>query len=104
KIGDDLRMDYTAQGHSVGLAARAERLAAPGTVLITEHTARLVEGFFAFADRGIRAMKGVSAPVRGFELQGIGPLRPRPHPSGRRGVSRLVGRRAAVGALRDPLA
>ena len=26
-IGDDLRMDYTAQGHTVGLAARMEQLA-----------------------------------------------------------------------------
>jgi class 3 adenylate cyclase len=28
-IGDDLRMDYTAQGHTVGLAQRMEQLAAP---------------------------------------------------------------------------
>ncbi len=27
KIGDDLRMDYTAQGHTVGLAARMEQIA-----------------------------------------------------------------------------
>ena len=27
KIGDDLRMDYTAQGHTVGLAQRMEQLA-----------------------------------------------------------------------------
>jgi class 3 adenylate cyclase len=92
KIGDDLRMDYTAQGHSVGLAARAEGLAAPGTAFLTEHTARLVEGYFALADRGIRAMKGVSAPVRVFELQGIGPLRTRLDASGFRGFSRLIGR------------
>src|SRR5881296_341618 len=50
RIGDDLRMDYTAQGHCVGLAARMEQLAAPDTVLVTETTARLVEGFFALAD------------------------------------------------------
>ena len=41
-IGDDLRMDYTAQGHTVGLAARMEQLAEPGRVYLTEHTARLV--------------------------------------------------------------
>src|SRR5512140_1733754 len=41
KIGDDLRMDYTAQGHTVGLAQRMEQLAEPGTVLLTEHTAKL---------------------------------------------------------------
>src|SRR5438094_372045 len=32
KIGDDLRMDYTAQGHAVGLAQRMEQLAEPGCV------------------------------------------------------------------------
>ena len=30
RIGDDLRMDYTAQGHTVGLAAAMEQLAEPG--------------------------------------------------------------------------
>jgi class 3 adenylate cyclase len=44
KIGDDLRMDYAAQGHTVGLAQRMEALAEPGTVCLTEHTARLVGG------------------------------------------------------------
>ena len=29
RIGDDLRMDYTAQGHVVGLAARVQQLASP---------------------------------------------------------------------------
>jgi class 3 adenylate cyclase len=31
KIGDDLRMDYTAQGQTVNLAARMEQIAPPGT-------------------------------------------------------------------------
>ena len=44
KIGDDLRMDYTAQGHTVGLAARMEQIADPGKALLTEHTAKLVSG------------------------------------------------------------
>jgi class 3 adenylate cyclase len=30
KIGDDLHMDYTAQGHTVGLASRMEQIAEPG--------------------------------------------------------------------------
>src|SRR5437762_9807793 len=38
KIGDDLRMDYTAQGHAVGLAQRMEQLAEPGRPLLTENT------------------------------------------------------------------
>src|SRR5262245_50671853 len=36
KIGDDLRMDYTAQGHTVGLAHRMEQLADPGRMYLTE--------------------------------------------------------------------
>src|SRR6266702_4941336 len=47
KIGDDLRMDYTALGHTVGLAQRMEQLAEPGRPLLTEDTAKLVTGFFA---------------------------------------------------------
>ena len=104
KIGDDLRMDYTAQGHSVGLAARVQQLAAPGAVLLTEHTARLVEGFFALADLGLHAVKGVSVPVRVFELRGIGPLRTRLEASGLRGLSRLIGREAELAWLDSILA
>src|SRR5215475_12936721 len=47
RIGDDLRMDYTAQGHTVGLARRMEALAEAGKIYLTEATARRVEGFFA---------------------------------------------------------
>src|SRR6267143_411230 len=39
KIGDDLRMDYTAQGHVVGLAARVQQVAPPGGISVTEQTA-----------------------------------------------------------------
>src|SRR5262249_3648428 len=92
KIGDDLRMDYTAQGHAVGLAARMEQLAAPGTLLLTEHTARLVDGFFALADLGPKAVKGVTAPVRAFELLGAGPLRTRLDASAPPGLSPLIRR------------
>src|SRR2546426_482375 len=34
-IGDDLRMSYTAQGHTVGLAQRMEALASPDTCYLT---------------------------------------------------------------------
>src|SRR5499426_352071 len=50
KIGDDLRMDYTAQGRTVGLAARVQQIAAPDRVYLTEHTARLVREYFRLVD------------------------------------------------------
>ena len=52
RIGDDLRMDYTAQGHTVGLAARMEQLAEAGKICLTDRTAALVTGFFEMEDLG----------------------------------------------------
>ena len=57
-IGDDLRMDYTAQGYTVGLAARVEQLAEPGRAYLTQHTAQLAEGFFRLRDLGRSKIAG----------------------------------------------
>jgi class 3 adenylate cyclase/predicted ATPase len=92
KIGDDLRMDYTAQGHTVGLAARMEQLAEPGKAYLTEHTAKLAEGFFQLRDLGQLDVKGVGEPLHVYELEGTGPLRTRLEVSARRGLVRFVGR------------
>src|SRR5438046_5625880 len=51
-IGPDLHMEYTAVGHTVGLAARMEQLAAPGTAYVTDRTAALVIGAFEIEDLG----------------------------------------------------
>jgi class 3 adenylate cyclase len=45
-IGDDLRVDYTAFGDTTVLAARLQTAAAPGAVLVSQHTAGLVRGYF----------------------------------------------------------
>jgi class 3 adenylate cyclase/tetratricopeptide (TPR) repeat protein len=92
RIGDDLRMDYTAQGHAVGLAARMQQLAGPDRAYLTEHTAALVSGFFQLRDLGPFEVKGVRDPVRIYELEGPGPLRTRLDISRARGFSRFVGR------------
>jgi len=43
-IGNDLHMDYSAVGQTTNLASRMEQLAAPGSVVLTAVTLRLVEG------------------------------------------------------------
>jgi class 3 adenylate cyclase/tetratricopeptide (TPR) repeat protein len=98
-IGDDLRMDYTAQGHTVGLAARMEQVAEPGTIYLTEHTAALVAGYFAVRDLGAFTLKGVREPVGVFALEGLGALRSRLDRSRARGFSRFVGRTAEMATL-----
>jgi hypothetical protein len=51
-------MDYTAQGQTVGLAARMEQIAAPDRVCLTPATAELVNGFFELRDLGGARIKG----------------------------------------------
>ena len=98
-IGDDLRMDYTAQGHVVGLAARVQQVASPGSVSVTEQTARLASGFFDFRDLGDHTFKGASVPVRVFELRGPGPIQSRLERSRARGFSGFVGRERELAHL-----
>ncbi len=99
KIGDDLRMDYTAQGHTVGLASRVERLAEPGTVFLTERTARLVEGFFQLRDLGTSSVAGAAEPLRLYVLEGVGPARTRLQVSRARGLTRFDGRAEEIATL-----
>ena len=99
RIGDDLRMDYTAQGPTVGLAARMEQLAEPGTVYLTENTARLVEGYFELEKLGQFTVKGAERPSCVYRLVGPGPLRTRFDLSQARGFSRFVGRANEMASL-----
>ena len=66
---DDLHTDYTPIGHATSLAARMESLATPGSILVSEHTQRLTEGYFEFRSLGEAKVKGVSEPVRLYEVR-----------------------------------
>jgi class 3 adenylate cyclase/tetratricopeptide (TPR) repeat protein len=103
RIGDDLRMDYTAQGHTVGLAQRMEQLAEPGTAYLTEHTARLVTGYFRLRDLGPLTVRGATEPVHVHELEGAGAMRTRLDRSKARGFSRFVGRADEMATLEASL-
>lgn len=98
---DDLHTDYVPVGHSTSLAARLEGLATPGSILISEHTHRLTEGYFEFKDLGAAKIKGVSEPLTIYEVLGVGPLRTRLQVSAARGLSRFVGRKKEVDYLKQ---
>ncbi len=95
RVGDDMTLDPTALGHTVGLAQRMEAMAEPGTAYLTEYTARLVEGWFRLQGLGGRSVKGVGAPLQVFALGS-------PVASSLRrtvGASRLVGRGEELAVL-----
>jgi class 3 adenylate cyclase/predicted ATPase len=101
---DDLHTDYVPVGHSTNLAARMEQLANPGTILVTEQTHKLTEGYFQFKALGETQVKGVDKPLPIYEVLGIGPLRTRLQVAARRGLTRFVGRQAEREQIRSALA
>jgi tetratricopeptide (TPR) repeat protein len=96
-------MDYTAQGHTVGLAQRMEGLASGGSIYLSDGTAAIVTGYFTLDDLGEFTLKGVSEPTHVFELQGVGQLRTRFDRSRARGLSKFVGRAAETATLEAAL-
>jgi class 3 adenylate cyclase/tetratricopeptide (TPR) repeat protein len=103
-IGDEETVEYTAVGHTAGLAQRMESLAEPGTVYLSESTARLVRGFFALEERGARAVKGIPVPVPVFELAGSGEVKTWFERARKRGLSRFVSRELELTELERALA
>lgn len=101
---DDLHTDYTPIGHSTGLASRLEGLATPGSIVVSEGTYKLTEGYFEFKPLGAIHVKGVSDPVPLYEVVGVGPLRTRLQVAARRGLVRFVGRQSELEQLQRALA
>ena len=91
-VGNDLSLNYAAIGTTVNLAKRMESLAEPGTVCITENTARLVRGYFKLDELGPHLAKGFGDPVLTYKLAGRGPYRAAIEVAQERGFSQFVGR------------
>ncbi|RLA53213.1 MAG: guanylate cyclase [Gammaproteobacteria bacterium] len=102
-IGDDLRMDYTAQGHMVGLAQRMESLAEQNQCYLAPATAELVSGYFILDDIGEFPVKGIAAPVRVHRLSSSVESHTRLDTARARGLSSLVGRATDLHSLEDAL-
>ena len=101
---DDLHTDYVPVGHSTNLAARMEQMANPGSIVISEYTRKLTEGYFDLKALGAAEIKGVEEPLNVYEVLGAGPLRTRLQVSARRGLTRFVGRHSEMEQMQGALA
>ena len=99
-IGDDLRMDYTAQGDTANLASRMESNAQPGGVLVSEHIYRQAKEFFEFEPIGEIHVKGKEEPVEAYRLIKPTEVETRIAASAAKGLTRFVGRTHEIETLK----
>ncbi len=103
EVGSDLRVEYTALGDAINVAARMEQTARPGTVQVAGDTHRLVEPLFDFEDLGPTEVKGKAEPVRAYRVVGTKSV-----PGRLRGIeglsAPLIGRKNETDVLRQTFA
>jgi class 3 adenylate cyclase/tetratricopeptide (TPR) repeat protein len=99
EVGSDMRVEYSALGDAVNVAARMEQTAAPGTLQVAGDTHRLIQRLFEFEELEPIHAKGKTEPVPAYRVTGI-----RERPTTTRGIlgraAPLVGRSSELATLR----
>jgi class 3 adenylate cyclase/predicted ATPase len=67
-VGAGAGKDTDVFGDTPNIAARVQAAAAPGTVMVTAATHRLVSGLFVVEDHEAQALKGVERPVQLYRV------------------------------------
>jgi class 3 adenylate cyclase/predicted ATPase len=97
------RAEYTPIGHTANLASRLQTIASAGSIAVSEHTRRLVEGYFELRALGPTAIRGISEAIEVYEVTGLGTLRTHFELSTRRGLTKFVGRESEIEQMRRAL-
>jgi class 3 adenylate cyclase len=98
-IGDNLRMDYSAIGDTTNLAARLQQVAAPGTLLMSDATSRLIQGYIRVEALPPIEVRGKTEPVTAYNVLGTLPRRSPIVSRGERTLSQFVGRERELATL-----
>jgi predicted ATPase/class 3 adenylate cyclase len=101
RIGDDLRMDYTAVGNTTHVAARLQALAEPGAILMAEATLRFAEDYILYEPQGPVDVRGQREPIVAYRVTGRRRWRSRLEMNAARGLTQFAGRRRELALLQD---
>ena len=99
-IGPDSHSEFTAMGTAVNLAARLEKEADPGQILVGQATYRLTRRAFEYTPMQPMTIKGISKPVNAYEV-----IKTLPRPEKIRGIeglrAEMIGREREFADLKD---
>jgi class 3 adenylate cyclase len=100
-IGAGNRQETLAVGDTPNVAARVQAASAPGQVLITAATHRLVAGLFIVEECGAHSLKGVPRPVELYRVVEPSGVRGRLQAAAARGFTPFVNRSEERALLRS---
>jgi class 3 adenylate cyclase/predicted ATPase len=98
-IGEGAAKEQAVVGETPNLAARLQALAAPGSVVISQATRRLVGGLFELTDLGVQRLKGFAEPLAAWRVEGEGRAEGRFEALHGERLTPLVGRAHELGIL-----
>jgi len=98
-VGEGASEERAVTGETPNLAARLQGVAAPNTVVIADSTQRLIRGLFDYNELGPRNIKGLSEPVRAYQVLTASGVPSRFEASAAGGLTPLVGRDEEIGLL-----
>jgi class 3 adenylate cyclase/predicted ATPase len=98
-IGEGPRQEHLALGETPNVAARVQGLATPDSVVISDATFRLVQGYFECQELGEQTLRGVSQSIAVYRVLRESDVQSRLDVASTRGLTPLVGREAEVTLL-----
>ena len=99
EMGGAGRQEQLALGEVPNIAARIEGLAQPNTLVISEATSQLVQGYFQCQNLGAQTLRGVPQPLKVYRVLAARGVTSRLHIAQTRGLTPLVGRESEVALL-----
>jgi TOMM system kinase/cyclase fusion protein len=99
EMGGGGRQEQLALGDTPNVAARLQGLAVPDSVVMSEATSRLVQGYFTTEALGRQSLRGVATPVPVYRVLGESEAQSRLEVAAATGLTPLVGRASEVTLL-----
>jgi class 3 adenylate cyclase/predicted ATPase len=98
-MGGGDKQEQLALGETPNIAARLQGLAVPDTLVLSEATHRLVQGYFVCQNLDMHTVKGLDQPMVVYQVLQESAAQSRLDVAATRGLTPLVGREEEIGLL-----